>query len=89
MVAIFVSNEVCNDRYDTIKYCNPFYDVKDMSLTEFIKLVNEEAAKLDVHYTFKDYVKMYYLYVLIPFLVISIVYIVRIIIFNRRKNQYV
>lgn len=86
---IFVSNEVCNDRYDTIKYCNPFYDVKDMSLTEFINLVNEEAAKLDVHYTFKDYVKMYYLYVLIPFLVISIVYIVRIIIFKRRKKQYV
>ena len=51
--------------------------------------VNEEAAKLDVHYTFKDYVKMYYLYVLIPFLVISVVYIVRIIIFKRRKKQYV
>lgn len=86
---IFVSNEVCNDRYDTIKYCNPFYDVEDMSLTEFVNLVNEEIAKLEVHYTFKDYVKKYYLFVLIPFLVISIVYIVRIIIFKRRKKQYV
>lgn len=86
---VYVYHDACKNRYDTIKYCNPFYDVDDMTLDEFVKLVNEETTKLDVHYSFKDYVKKYYLYVLIPFLVISIVYIVRIIIFKRRKKQYV
>lgn len=84
-------NNICNNHYDDIELCDPFYDIGDMSLNEFIKKVENAINNLETekNYTWIDYIKMYYLFVLIPLLVIGGTYTFLIIKDKRRKKKYV
>lgn len=85
-----ITSSVCKGYYDKIEYCDPFYDIKDMDLDEFNKLVEEEIVKIkESEMTISDYIKKYYLYALIPFSVVTGIYVTRIILVKRRKKKYV
>lgn len=86
----YVTSDLCVGHYEDVKLCHPFYNVGEMTLDEFNKQVTEEIAKIDnSNLTFWDYVLKYLPFVLIPVILISIIYIVRIILLKRRKKQYV
>ena len=81
-------SSVCKNPYE-IDMCDPFYDVGDMSFSEFNERVSklvEEASK-----TFGDkvldFIKKYYLFVLIPVILIVLVYVVRIMLLRRGKEN--
>ena len=84
------TSDLCVGYYDKVKYCDAFYDIKDMDLDKFNKLVSEEISKIKVeNMTTLDYIKKYYLFALIPFLIISGIYITKIVLVKRRKKKYV
>lgn len=85
-----ITSDLCVGYYDKVKYCDAFYDIKDMDLDKFNKLVSEEISKIKVeNMTTLDYIKKYYLFALIPFLIISGIYITKIVLVKRRKKKYV
>lgn len=87
----YITSSVCDGMYDTIDLCNPFYDTGNMTLKEFNEKVTELSDIINEPFKAKviKFIKNYYLYVLIPFLIISIIYIVKIILVKRRKKKYV
>ena len=76
---------ICEDKIDKIDECDPFYDVENITWQEFDKLVNDK-----IHANKKmiiNFIKTYYLFFLIPFVIISLFYITRIIIIKRRNKN--
>ena len=86
----YVTSDLCVGHYDDVKLCHPFYNIGEMTLDEFNKQVTDEIAKLnDSKLNFWGYVLKYLPFVLVPFVLISVIYIVRIILLKRRKKKYV
>ena len=77
--------DVCKGKSSEIEECKTFYDVKSNDSAEFIKTVEDKNKEKEL--IFIKYIKEYYLYVLIPFLIISVFYIIKIIIFKRRNKN--
>ena len=79
----YSTNDVCKGNESTIDLCSSFYDTKDMSEEEFLSKVKD--YKFDK--SALGYIKRYYLYVLIPFLIGVIVFTIRLIIFKRGNKN--
>lgn len=79
----YSSNSLCDGLSDKLEICDSFYDSDNLTLEEFTNTIN----KYNEDNSFLGYVKRYYLYVLIPILLISIIYIIRITILRRRKKN--
>lgn len=81
-------NDVCHTSY-YIELCDAFYDIGDMTIDEFnekvASIVEEESKPFSKK--LGEFISKYYLYVLIPFLLIVSIYIVRIIILKRGKKD--
>lgn len=84
----FAQNVVCRNPYH-LDICNPFYDVGDMTYEEYVKTVEEMVAELSKPFSSKvfEFLSKYYLYILVPFLLIVGIYGVRIYIFKRGKKD--
>lgn len=81
-------SDLCNSEYE-IDLCNPFYDIKDMTFEEFTEKLTKKYNKFEeeANRDFKYYFKKYYLYVLIPFIIILVIFIVRIILLKRGNKH--
>lgn len=78
----------CQETETEIELCSAFYDVKDMTYEEFVKKVDNEIEKIEneSHFLMK-YIKKYYLFVLIPIILIVAIYFIRIIILKRGSKN--
>lgn len=78
----------CLDNRD-LEICQPVLDSENVSTTEFNKQIDEAIRLRDRTFIERvwDFFKTYYLYILIPFLLISIISIVRIVILKRRQKN--
>ena len=81
-------NDVCQNSYD-IEMCAPFFDIEDMSIEDFNKKVTEIVEELEKPFSKKvgEFIIKYWLYVFIPFVLIVMVYVIRIIILKRGKKN--
>jgi len=78
----------CRGHESEIEMCSAFYDNKGMSSDEFMKLLDKEIKKQDeANHSFMYYVSKYYLFVLIPVILVILVYVIRIIILKRGKKK--
>lgn len=89
MFNIYYRYEICNVEGTFIEMCSMFYDTSNMNEDEFL-----EEAKKEIDYlnrsTFTkimDFIKEYYLFIIIPILLISGFYIYRIIILKRGRDE--
>lgn len=88
----FVSDmEYCEGMIGKIDMCDPFYDKGDMTEAKLIKEIEASRVELDKSFGQKvwDFIKSYWLYAFIPFILIAGIYIVRIIIYKRGNKEYV
>lgn len=84
---VFYSNSKCQENRK-LEMCNAFYDTKSMNANEFSQKLNEEIRKLEEsEKSFMDYILKYYLFVLIPIIIIVLIYIVRILILKRGNKN--
>jgi len=81
-------NDVCQNSYE-IEMCDPFYDVEDMTLEDFNKEVGEIVEELEKTFGEKvlEFISSYWLYVVVPFLIIVIIYGTKIFILKRGKKN--
>lgn len=81
-------NDVCRNPYG-IELCGAFYDVGDMTYEEFNEKVSALVEEESKPFSKKlgSFIAKYYLYILIPFLIIVGIYVVRIIILKRGKKN--
>lgn len=80
---------MCQDNPD-LEICQPILDNSDITPTEFENRFKDAIAYRDRTFFQKviDFIKDYYLYALIPFLIISLVFIIRIVLLRRSgKNE--
>lgn len=78
----------CRGRESEIEMCSAFYDNKGMTPEEFMKKLDKEIKKQEeANHSFMYYVSKYYLFVLIPVILVILVYVVRIIILKRGKAK--
>lgn len=92
-----VKTEVFNEYYYStlcqnnpdLDLCKPMLDNSEILPSEFEKKIEDAIAYRDRTTMQKlwDFVKSYYLFALVPFLIISIIFIVRIIILKRGKKD--
>lgn len=87
----YTNSDKCVNNKD-LEVCDPFYDANKKTPEEFEKLVKEERKKIDeANKTFVDKalesLSKYWIFILIPVLVIIVVFVVRIIILKRGKNN--
>ncbi len=87
----YAYSDICkeNDNVYKSEWCEPYKDTSNMSEKEIEKKIKQDAKSFDFKYNVKIIVKKYYLFVLIPVLLISIFYIVRIILIKRNKKKQV
>lgn len=80
--------DVCHTSY-YIELCDAFYDIGDMTINEFNEKVSSIIEEKSKPFSKKvgEFISKYYLYVLIPFLLIITIYVVRIIILKRGKKD--
>lgn len=76
--------DVCNINY-TPEMIKKYYEDEKLSDSNIKDIIQKELKEKN-SYSFVDYVKKYYLYILVPLLIISVIYI-PIIIFTRRKKK--
>ncbi len=79
--------DICKNYYTT-EDIEKFGNIQNFSEEKINELVNEELSKEEKKSktNLKDIIKEYYLYVLIPIIFISIVYIIVIVIVKKRKE---
>lgn len=81
-------NDICDNDYN-FEMCNYFYDVENMTLDEFRKQVSKLIEEEEKPFSKKliEFMLKYGLYVLIPFVLIVMIFVIRIIIFKRGKKN--
>ena len=81
-------NDDCRNPYG-IELCGAFYDVGNMTYEEFNEKVSALVEEESKPFSKKlgSFIAKYYLYILIPFLIIVGIYVVRIIILKRGKKN--
>lgn len=80
---------VCDTEF-YVEKCDPFYDIENINEDDFIKEIEKEIEELSKTTLDKValFVKNYYLFVLIPIVLIIVIYTIRIIALKRgRKNE--
>ena len=76
-------NDVCDGYENKIDLCASFYDVDNMTEEEFVNKVKDYKFDKSI----LGYIKRYYLYVLIPFLIGLVIFTIRLIIYKRRNKN--
>ncbi len=84
----YMDNEVCLDSNTIYKsdLCNPYTDTSKMTEEEFVKKVKGQIKSYDRNGKVWDIIKKYYLFVLIPVVLITLFFIVRIFIVKRKRK---
>lgn len=84
-------SEYCEGMIGKIDMCDPYYDKGDMTEEKLIKEIQASRVELDKSFIQKawDFVKSYWLYVFVPFVLVGGFYLVRIILVKRGKKEYV
>lgn len=84
----FAKMQACLDNKD-LEMCDPFYDSSEITHEEFVEKVNKEVEEVNKTFGDKviDFIKSYYLYVLIPFVIIVGIYVTRIIILKKERGK--
>lgn len=92
----FSDSEVCWDKLDldvcknnyTADEVKKYYNDKELSEDNIEKIIKEEKTQKDAENkkSVIDIIKEYYLYVLVPIMVLSVFYVTRILIIKKRKE---
>lgn len=85
----YSDNEICDGKSDLIELCSIHYDTSNMTLEEFIEKVENYPVEIDKSIFEKifDFIKLYYIYALIPIGVGLLVFIIKVIILKRRQKN--
>lgn len=82
----YSTNNVCLGYWSIIDYCNPFYDNDDLTEEEFVIKVKEKIEEIRPR-TIIEYIKSYYIYVLMPVLILTFIFAIRVIILKKRRAK--
>ncbi len=87
----YTNSELCTENKD-LKVCDPFYDANSKTPEEFKQLIKEEREDvIEANKTTGDKLVeslgKYWIFILIPILIIVIIFVIRIVIFNRGKSN--
>lgn len=77
---------ICQNNLD-LEMCKPFVDNENLDKDEFKEKIEEDIKIRDTSFldVIWKFIKKYYLYILAPFTLISVIYLTRIILIKRRK----
>ena len=81
--------DICKKAKEPIDICYEFKDTSNLSVNEFMIEAQKEIDYLNRSFLTKllDFIKEYYMYILIPIILIGAYYIVRIVILKRSRNE--
>lgn len=88
-VNVYAFDDVCKNEQYKSDLCKADADIDTdkMTIEEFRKKVKKEIKNYDFKINIRTSVKRYYLFVLIPMLIVIIYFVVRIILLKREKNK--
>lgn len=81
----YATSALCIGNARETKECAPFYDTKDMTIEDFQKAVDKSVQE-NKPKELIDYVKQYYLYVLVPIVLGGIIFTISAVVLKRRKK---
>lgn len=78
---------ICQNNLD-LDMCKPFQNNEELNKEEFVKKIEDDIRVRDMSIFERvwEFIKDYYLYALVPFILLSLIFIIRIVLLKRGKK---